>query len=167
MVSFLDRSKFNRIVKKYDGDKYVKVDIDWMPWASGEFVGGTASFYKIIYDEILSFKDAYWSVINKGLFHVGDEMLTSIALARLRKKQKLCPVDAKWFGVIHRYWSAFELRSVWSHGTSLIHLPGDKLFEAHVDLSANTVNEIFSGYGWFCKKQRLKNMIKGIIARIH
>jgi hypothetical protein len=24
LVSFLDRSKFNRIVAKYDGDKYVK-----------------------------------------------------------------------------------------------------------------------------------------------
>ena len=28
----------------------------------------------------------------------------------------------------------------------LIHLPGDKMFEAHVDLSAKTVNEIFTGY---------------------
>ena len=45
LVSFLDRSKFNRIVKKYDGDKYVKVDVDWLPWAGGEYIGGTASFY--------------------------------------------------------------------------------------------------------------------------
>lgn len=49
----------------YGGDKKLKdvrlivEDIDWMPWAGGEFVGGTASFYKIIYGEILSFKDAY------------------------------------------------------------------------------------------------------------
>ena len=28
------------------------------------------------------------------------------------KKQNLCPVDAKWFGVIHRYWSAYEARSI-------------------------------------------------------
>ena len=65
------------------------------------------------------------------------------------KKQNLCPVDAKWFGVIHRYWSAFESRSIWDHGTFLIHLPGDKMFEAQVDLSAKTVNEIFTGYNWF------------------
>ena len=118
-----------------------------------------------IYGDILSFKDAYWSVINQGLFHVGDEMLTSIALARLRQKQNLCPVDAKWFGVIHRYWSAFESRSIWDHGTFLIHLPGDKIFEAQVDLSAKTVNEIFTGYNWFRKKQRLKNIIKDVIVR--
>lgn len=83
-----------------------------MPWVGGEFIGGTASFFKKIYDEILSFKDAYWSVINHGLFHVGDEMLTSIAFAHLRQKQNLCPVDAKWFGVIHRYLSAYESRSI-------------------------------------------------------
>ena len=29
LVSFLDRSKFNRIVKKYDGDKYVKSFTCW------------------------------------------------------------------------------------------------------------------------------------------
>ena len=29
LVSFLDRSKFNRIVKKYDGDKYVKYFTCW------------------------------------------------------------------------------------------------------------------------------------------
>lgn len=154
-------------VKKMKDVRLIVEDIAWMPWAGGEFIGGTASFYKNIYDEILSFKDAYWSVINQGLFHVGDEMLTSIALARLRQKQNLCPVDAKWFGVIHRYWSAFESRSIWDHGAFLIHLPGDKMFEAQVDLSAKTVNEIFTGYNWFRKKQRLKNIVKGVIARVH
>ena len=29
LVSFLDKSKFNRIVKKYDGDKYVKSFTCW------------------------------------------------------------------------------------------------------------------------------------------
>ena len=29
LVSFLDRSKFNRIVAKYDGDKYVKHFTCW------------------------------------------------------------------------------------------------------------------------------------------
>ena len=29
LVSFLDRSKINRIVKKYDGDKYVKSVTCW------------------------------------------------------------------------------------------------------------------------------------------
>lgn len=29
LVSFLDRSKFNRIVAKYDGDKYVKYFTCW------------------------------------------------------------------------------------------------------------------------------------------
>ena len=29
LVSFLDRSKFNRIVQKYDGDKYVKSFTCW------------------------------------------------------------------------------------------------------------------------------------------
>ena len=29
LVSFLDRSKFNRIVTKYDGDKYVKSFTCW------------------------------------------------------------------------------------------------------------------------------------------
>lgn len=159
-------------LNSYGGDtkmndvRRIVEDIDWLPWAGGEYIGGTASFYKKLYDEILSIKDAYWNVINQGLFHVGDEMLTSIALMRLRKKQNLCPVDVKWFGVIHRYWSAFESKSFWRYGTFLIHLPGDKMFEAHIDLSAKTVNDLFVGYGWFCKKQRLKHFIKGVIASI-
>lgn len=96
-----------------------------------------------------------------------DQMNLNLMLliTRLRKKQNLCPIDVKWFGVIHRYWSAFESRSIWSHGTFLIHLPGDKMFEAQVDLSAKTVNEIFTGYNWFRNKQRLKHIIKGVIAR--
>lgn len=153
-------------VKKMKDVRFIVEDIDWMPWSGGEFIGGTASFFNKIYDEILSIKDAYWSVINQELFHVGDEMLTSIALARLWQKQNLCPVDAKWFGVIHRYWSAFETKSIWNYGTFFIHLPGDKMFEAHIELSATTVSELLAGYGCFCKKQRLKHFIKGVIASI-
>lgn len=152
--------------RKLNDVRFIVDDVKWLPWAGGEYIGGTADFYKKLYDEILLFKDAYWQAIHQGLFHVGDEMLTTIALSRLRKKYNLCPVDVKWFGIIHRYWSAFEIKNVWSFHTSLIHLPGDKIFEADIDLSAKTVKELFEGYYWFHKKQRLKTIIKNVVRMI-
>ena len=32
-------------VKKMKDVRLIVKDIDWMPWAGGEFIGGTASFF--------------------------------------------------------------------------------------------------------------------------
>jgi len=145
--------------KKLSDVKSIVSDVEWLPWAGGEFIGGISSFFRNIYEEIMSFKENYWKVVNNGLFHVGDEMLTTIALARLRKRG-VYPVDVKLFGVIHRYWSVFESKEPFDYNVPLIHLPSDKVFEKDIDLSADTVKGLMKGYPYFHFKQRLKNHLK-------
>ena len=48
LVSFLDRSKFNRIVQKYDGDKYVKSFTCWNQLLVMMFAQLTKSIYDVL-----------------------------------------------------------------------------------------------------------------------
>lgn len=154
----------------YGGDNKIEdinritSDIKWLPWAGGEYIGGVSSFYSALYSEIMTIKEDYWRVINGGLFHIGDEMLTSIALSKLRRLG-ISPVDVKYLGIIHRYWSVTESKHFLKYNSNLIHLPGDKVFESKVDLSASTINELFSGYSFFHLKNRIKQIIKEMLGR--
>ena len=139
--------------------RLIDKNIEWLPWVGGEFIGGDADFYCALYHEIHLFKDDYWNVVHDGLFHVGDEMLTSIALVRLRK-YGICPVDAKWFGIIHRYWSIAESKGIFEYKTSFIHLPGDKTFEYGLNLRYNSVKRMFKDYRLYHLFQRIKYYVK-------
>lgn len=150
--------------KKLHDVRLIDKDIEWLPWAGGEFIGGDAAFFNALYREILLFKDNYWNVVHNGLFHVGDEMLTSIALARLRK-YGICPVDAKWFGVIYRYWSIAESKGIFEYKTSFIHLPGDKTFEYGLNLQSNSVKKMFKAYWLYHFLKRVKSYVKRIISQ--
>ena len=141
-----------------DASKIIE-DLEYMSWAGGEFIGGKASFYNSLYHEICSFKDNYWKNINNDLFHVGDEMLTSIALYNLNKTY--VPIDAGIQGFIHRYWSVFDNAHYSARQTPLVHFPGDKMFFYNVNLESDTIDELmrsFSRYKFFCS-------IKGWIKR--
>ena len=152
----------------YGGEKKLKdvckidTDIKWMPWVGGEFIGGDAIFFSSLYREIMLFKEEYWNVVSNGLFHVGDEMLTSIAIARLRKKN-ICPVDAKWFGVIHRYWSEIETKRLFDYDCPLMHIPGDKIFEHKINLNVISIEDLLKGYKLYCIMKRTKGVFKNIV----
>ena len=118
--------RYGRDKKLADVNK-ICPSIRWLQWAGGEFIGGTSDFFSSLYKEIILFVDRYWSNLNANLFHIGDEMLTTIAIAKLREK-KIIPIDAGALGFIYRYWSVFERCSFQDIGASLVHLPGDKKF---------------------------------------
>lgn len=153
---------------RYGGEKKLKdiqsidPNVSWAVWVGGEFIGGTASFFTKLYDEIMLFKEDYWKGVNNELFHVGDEMLTTIALARLHDEVHTC--DAGVLGFVHRYWSVHETKSIYSYSVPFIHLPGDKIFLGKVNLNAKSVTELMKGYElWhmMCRgKQRLKTVLR-------
>lgn len=151
--------------KKLSDVHRITEEISWMPWAGGEFIGGNADFFGALYAEIVQFKEQYWAVVNDGLFHVGDEMLTSIALQKLRNKGAYHPIDAKLFDVIYRYWSVHEQKGIHNFAMSLMHFPGDKTFFRKVDLSQNSIDGLLKGYSRFHLFQRFKKFVKHIIKR--
>ena len=146
-------------IKKLCDVRLIDSSITWMPWAGGEFIGGKSAFYNALYREVMFFVEQYWEHVHDGLFHVGDEMLTSIALQRLRKKG-IVPIDAKLFNVIHRYWSVYESDRITNYSVSLLHLPGDKTFFQHADIHARSINKILAGYSCWWMYQRAKQFIK-------
>ena len=135
-------------------------DVKWCAWAGGEYIGGTNTFFQSLYNDICSFKASYWENIENNLFHVGDEMLTSIALCHLREVH--CTVDAGMLGYIYRYWSIYENLGYMHVGASLVHFSGDKEFFYNADLNADAVSGIMSGY----KLYRVKSVLKGLVKKI-
>lgn len=107
-------------------------DADIGLWAGGEFIGGTADFYKKLYETIISFSNTYFSRY-KEFFHQGDEMLTSVAIELLIRRGTVI-VDAGSFGGIRRYWSVgtnhCELLFLAVKDSFLLHIPADKRFIA-------------------------------------
>lgn len=97
-------------------------------WAGGEFIGGTASFYKALYQQCM----AYWPIyVNfyREYHHQGDEMVLSCAIEQyLLSGHPL--IDVGSFGGIARHWSiktkhiARPIEALLDH--FLWHLPADK-----------------------------------------
>lgn len=150
----------------YGGSKRLldirKIDpnIEWCAWVGGEFISGTSSFFADLYNDIISFKEEYWRNINNDLFHVGDEMLTSIALNHLWEKHRT--IDAGDMGYIYRYWSIYEDLKYSNVGASLIHFPGDKIFFNKSDLTSVDIKTIMKGYCF----HHLKSFAKGCVKRL-
>ena len=63
LVSFLDRSKFNRIVAKYDGDKYVKHFTCWNQFLAMMF--GQLSNRESLRDLIIALEAFIFFIIRK------------------------------------------------------------------------------------------------------
>jgi hypothetical protein len=64
LAAFLDRSKFNRIVAKYDGDKYVKSDTCWNQSLTMMF--GQLSNRESLRDLVVAME-----AHNRKLYHLG------------------------------------------------------------------------------------------------
>lgn len=147
-------------LKKYIDVNKIVDDVDWMLWAGGEFIGGDNQFYKLLYEDILKFKGRYWDNIHNNLFHVGDEMLTSIALRHLHGKFSL--VDIGSLGIIHRYWSRFDNAKYTSYNTTLVHFPGDKAFFDKVNPNQDSIKGLMRGYPAY----RIWCLCKGFVNKL-
>lgn len=151
---------------KIESIRRIDADIKWCPWAGGEFIGGTAEFYGKLYRDICLFKDKYFSELKNDLFHTGDEMLTTIALAHLTQRGGVVVADAKSLSVVHRYWSIYEHKKMAEYDVPLIHLPGDKVFLNKVNLSkAKVSGGLMAGYDTWHRYMRLREFAKRIIGR--
>lgn len=131
-------------------------------WCGGEFIAGCSQFYKELYTDILSFADKYFKEINNGLFHIGDEMLTTISIEHLRSKG-LYYYDANSLGIIYRYWGNDEPHPLSHYPITFLHLPYDKVWCSKIKVEKfNTSEYFYSKY----KPHRYLNIIKRYIKKM-
>ena len=131
-------------------------------WCGGEFIGGCNLFYEELYSDILNFKDKYFVEIKNGLFHVGDEMLTTIGVEHMRANGLYC-YDAYTLGAIYRYWGNAEPYPLSDYSITFLHLPYDKVWLSKVNIDEFTSSEYF--YSKY-RKHRCFNILKRYIKRI-
>lgn len=102
-------------------------------WYGGEFILGSPSFFAALNDEVRKLYDLYIEIMD-DLFHKGDEMLTSVALERL-KRDGIYIADAGTLGIVGRFFSVPTIRHPqkpfkYFENCFLLHLPVDKDFLA-------------------------------------
>lgn len=103
-------------------------------WTGGEFWGGTREFFGRLYNESVKVAGAYFPQVGNDLFHVGDEMITSIAFGRMRE-EGLRYYDVRLLDILRRYWVLHEKEPLDRMNPVLAHLPADKLWIARRSLT--------------------------------
>ncbi len=97
-------------------------------WSGGEFVSGTPAFFRRLVDEIDAVYPNYVSNI-ATIRQVNDEVVTSVALERLRRAG-VAMADAGELGVVGRFWNARIAHRQPDFASFescfLLHLPADK-----------------------------------------
>lgn len=114
-------------------------------WAGGEYISGSASFYKTLYSACLKLLPTYFENA-KTLFHNGDEMIVSCAIEYLLQKKKIAVFDAGLFGIVGRYYdsSTNHVQHIWKYFSKnfLVHLPMDKDFLASYKVSGDVLPDL-------------------------
>lgn len=130
-------------VEKHDINimKYIEPQIITGEWSGGEFIGGDANFYAQLYNEISSFVKRYFNRINE-MFHQGDEMLTSIAIEKM-KLNGWKIIDGGTVDLIYRYYSIIENKTIDNYKSWMYHLICDKHFLANINYTQYNTNEDF------------------------
>jgi hypothetical protein len=105
-------------------------------WCGGELIAGTPDFFAALSTECNEIYERYLEAVDE-LFHKGDEMITSIALERLRRRG-IYIADAGTLGIIGRYFSVPTVRHPqksfkYFESCFLLHLPVDKDFLAKLN----------------------------------
>lgn len=103
-------------------------------WSGGEFIAGPPEFFSSLVREIEVLFGRYVANI-ETLHHVGDEMTTSAALERMRKRGVYI-ADAGTLGIVGRFWNTDVLHPQkpleYFAQCFLLHLPADKWFLARL-----------------------------------
>lgn len=104
--------------------------IKFPKWYGGEFIVSNPKGFKILYDEVEPLIDVYKKKFNK-IIHQGDEIITTIAIEKLKNKGYKF-IDAGKIGLVGRFWSVptkhKQKRFSYFANLQIIHLPADKLF---------------------------------------
>lgn len=142
----------------------ISSDTDVPTWTGGELWGGVNHFYSKLYKECLSVTSSYFSVIDNNFFHIGDEMLTSLAFARM-KNRGLEYLDAGMYRFIHRYWGMHERQPIQHFNPVLAHLPADKVWiaESGIDNKPFVPSEFIARYNRHLRLFRFLNKIRNAI----
>lgn len=133
-------------------------------WVGGELWGGVNSSFKLLYDECIKIAPNYFKHVNEGLFHIGDEMLTAIAVAEM-EKQGVRFVDAGVLGIIYRYWGMNEKESLEHFDPVLAHLPADKVWIASQSIDRFDRESFLRHYSSHLRLFRKIKIIKKLIRR--
>lgn len=131
-------------------------------WAGGEFIAGSPAFFKKLDLEINQIKDQYFKNV-RSFHHQGDEMITSIAVEKLKRTE---PVqDAGALMIIARYWSVkpkHYQNSIDAYSQHfLLHLPSDKRFL--VSRNEDLESDFFKDYKRYLIK---KKVFRGIFSSL-
>jgi hypothetical protein len=132
-------------------------------WSGGEFISGTPSFFQRLAAEVHGICLKY--VENPEKFHhQGDEMITSVALEKLRR-QGIYIADAGTMGIVGRFFSVPTPHPQKSfdyfRNCFLLHLPVDKQFLANVSvIEAQRRNLFLESYEMHLKAREIQYSTK-------
>lgn len=153
----------------YDIDRIMKdtrkisPDTSVVEWCGGEFMSGKTKFWKELYERCVNIAPSYFSSLDKDLFHVGDEMLTSLAIAEMTDNGMRL-LDAGTMNIIRRFWGANEDVSIKKLKASLIHLPADKVWIASKPLNSQfTPPEFIKSYSRYMRIFKFISRLKSLL----
>jgi hypothetical protein len=138
-------------------------------WFGGEFLAGRPSFFRSLVREV----DRCYAVYVREwrqLHHQGDEILTSGALATLRR-HGLELADAGTLGIARRYWSVVTRHPQPKFDdvppAFLMHLPADKNFLAtlHADEQVDAVRFLVA-YRRHLRRRAMPNLARRVLMRL-
>jgi hypothetical protein len=114
-------------------------------WSGGEFISGTPEFFRKFSTEANKICTQY-AENPSNFHHQGDEMITSVALERLRR-QGCYIADAGTLGIVGRFWSVPTLHPQkpfdYFRNCFLLHLPADKQFLAETSVVTAQQQDLF------------------------
>lgn len=98
-------------------------------WIGGEIIGGNNTFFSMLYEESIRIIPSYFNLIKEGLIHIGDEMITTLAIRRLKNKD-LNYYDLGVCEIIKRYWGYQDKDKLNYNQVIFAHLLIDKVWIA-------------------------------------
>jgi len=134
-------------------------------WYGGEFIYGPASSFRVLsmaVEEVWPQYLANW----RNLHHTGDEMVTSAAIAIIRRSG-LRIIDVGRSNTVRRWWSARTLQPQIALSkaltTSLLHLPSDKYFLADMSRQDFDPNKFLIEYEAYV---RWKSILRKVLCAV-
>lgn len=134
-------------------------------WTGGEFWGGINEFYKQLYNKCVESSHSYFAHLREGLYHIGDEALTSLAISKMRR-DGLFIYDIRTLGILYRYWGMHEKKKLKDFDPVFAHLPADKVWIADRNLDEEfDVRRFIKRYNRHMRLFKLVKFVKNIIKK--
>lgn len=152
----------DKIDEAVDSCREADKDLPIMQWTGGEYWGGVNRWYKTLYKSCKIEIPKYLAYLHMGQYHIGDEMITTMALAKIKNDVDL--IDISHYNIVKRYWGMHETESLEYFKPVISHLPADKIWLAGISIDSVTNSADFlKKYKrhWFKFRiiQRLRSML--------